>query len=187
MWLGIKVGSDLEATPRQAIVPVAYALSLVPGAAITGSLTSPALRVSNTGGPALVTSGATTLGGNVTINGTLSGGTHAHSGADITSGTRGGTYIDPAIARDSEIMPTVLANDGAGSDLDADRLDGLHASSFAGASHTHSGTQYFTIGSEGFVPAVMSITLTPMGLVGPTLFPGTGDWLPRFIYPTGRS
>ena len=49
LWLGIKVGSDLEATPRQAIVPVAYALSLVPGAAITGSLPSPALRVSQSG------------------------------------------------------------------------------------------------------------------------------------------
>ena len=49
LWLGVKVGSDLEATPRQAIVPVAYALSLVPGAAITGSLPSPALRVSQSG------------------------------------------------------------------------------------------------------------------------------------------
>ncbi len=141
LWLGIKVGSDLEATPRQAIVPVAYALSLVPGAAITGSLTSPALRVANTGGPALVTSGATTLGGNVTINGTLSGGTHAHSGADITSGTVAEPRIDASIARDTEVMPTVLANDGAGSTLDADWLDGLHANVFAGP-HTHDGTQY---------------------------------------------
>ena len=103
LWLGIKVGADLEATPRQAIVPVAYALSLVPGAAITGSLSSPALRVSNSSGPALVTSGATTLGGNVTINGSLSGGTHAHSGADITSGTVVDARLDAALARDAEV------------------------------------------------------------------------------------
>jgi hypothetical protein len=144
LWLGIKVGSDLEATPRQAIVPVAYALSLVPGAAITGSLASPALRVANTGGPALVTSGATTLGGNVTINGTLSGGTHAHNGADINSGTVADARVDAAVARDSEIMPTVLANDGAGSTLDADLLDGLHANVFALGSHTHDGSAITT-------------------------------------------
>lgn len=103
LWLGVKVGADLEATPRQAVLPVAYALSLVPGAAITGSLSSPALRVSNSGGPALVTSGSTTLGGNVTINGSLSGGTHAHSGADITSGTVAEARVDAALARDSEV------------------------------------------------------------------------------------
>lgn len=38
LWLGIKVGSDLEATPRQAILPVAYAFSLAPGAVISGAL-----------------------------------------------------------------------------------------------------------------------------------------------------
>ncbi len=38
VWLGIKVGSDAEMTPRQVILPVAYALSLVPGANITGTV-----------------------------------------------------------------------------------------------------------------------------------------------------
>jgi hypothetical protein len=103
LWLGIKVSSDLEATPRQALMPVAYALSLVPGAAVTGTLTSPALRVANTGGPALVTSGTTTLGGNVTINGTLSGGTHNHDGAAITTGAVADARIDAALARDAEV------------------------------------------------------------------------------------
>jgi hypothetical protein len=103
LWLGIKVGADLEATPRQAIVPVAYALSLVPGAAIAGSSPSPALSVSNSGGPALVTNGPSTLGGNVTINGSLTGGAHAHSGADITSGIVAEPRIDAALARDAEV------------------------------------------------------------------------------------
>jgi hypothetical protein len=45
--------------------------------------------------------------------------------------------IDPAIARKSEITPTVWVNDGAGSGLDADLLDGPHASNFAVAAHSH--------------------------------------------------
>jgi hypothetical protein len=49
---------------------------------------------------------------------------HTHDGADITSGTVGEPFIDPLIARDSEVVPIVLANDGSGSTLDADLLDG---------------------------------------------------------------
>ena len=37
LWLGIKVGADDEATPRQRILPVSYALSLVPGAVVQAS------------------------------------------------------------------------------------------------------------------------------------------------------
>jgi hypothetical protein len=36
LWLGVAVGTDGEATPRQQILPVAYALSLVPGASVVG-------------------------------------------------------------------------------------------------------------------------------------------------------
>jgi endosialidase-like protein len=55
---------------------------------------------------------------------------HTHSGTDITSGTIAEPVIDGAIARDSEIMPILLSNDGAGSGVDADRVDGLEASAF---------------------------------------------------------
>ncbi len=55
---------------------------------------------------------------------------HTHDGGDIVSGTVGEPYVDSLIARDDEIVPTVLANDGAGSGLDADLLDGKHASAF---------------------------------------------------------
>lgn len=37
LWLGITVGSDAETMPRQQILPVAYALSLVPGAVVVGN------------------------------------------------------------------------------------------------------------------------------------------------------
>lgn len=131
LYLGIKVGADLEATPRQAILPVAYALGLVPGAAMTTTSSSPAFRISNNGGgAALHVSGPTTLAGNVTITGTLTGGAHNHDGSAITSGTVADARIAATIARDSEILPAVLAGDGAGSGLDADLLDGQHASAF---------------------------------------------------------
>lgn len=38
LWLGIRVGGDVELVPRQAILPVPYAFSLRPGAVISASL-----------------------------------------------------------------------------------------------------------------------------------------------------
>ncbi len=40
LWLGIQVGSDPEMTPRQVILPVPYAISLVPKAEISGTVGS---------------------------------------------------------------------------------------------------------------------------------------------------
>ena len=49
LWLGVKVGSDAEMTPRQPLQPVPYALGLRPGANITGdATTNPSLKVINT-------------------------------------------------------------------------------------------------------------------------------------------
>jgi hypothetical protein len=45
LWLGIAVDGDAEATPRQQVLPVAYALSLVPGATISDSSSQPILSV----------------------------------------------------------------------------------------------------------------------------------------------
>ena len=50
--------------------------------------------------------------------------------SNINAGTLGEARIAGAIARDNEIMPTVLANDGPGSGLDGDLLDGQDASAF---------------------------------------------------------
>ena len=49
LWLGITVGTDSEMTPRQELRPVPYALSLVPGAVISGSLSCPVLEVNTDG------------------------------------------------------------------------------------------------------------------------------------------
>jgi len=53
---------------------------------------------------------------------------HLHPGEAIASGTVAEDRIAAALARDSEVLPIVLAGDGSGSGLDADLLDGLHAS-----------------------------------------------------------
>lgn len=65
LWLGVTVGADLEASPRQAVLPVAYALSLVPGAVISASNTAPVLSAQNTATTVFVTSTASSglLGG----------------------------------------------------------------------------------------------------------------------------
>jgi cytoskeletal protein CcmA (bactofilin family) len=60
----------------------------------------------------------------------FAGSAHAHSGSDITSGIVDEPRIAVAIARDGEIVPAVLAADGPGSTLDADRLDGKDATEF---------------------------------------------------------
>jgi hypothetical protein len=108
LWLGVTVGSDPEAIPRQRIAHSPYALH-----------SQHASQASELGGfPPDAFARAV----------------HEHSGADITSGTVAASRIDPTIARDDEIMPIVLGNDGPGSGLDADTLDGYHASGFASAS-----------------------------------------------------
>lgn len=54
--------------------------------------------------------------------------THLHNGTHISSGTVSQLRIDAAIARDSEVLSIVKAEDGAGSGVDADLLDSMHAS-----------------------------------------------------------
>jgi hypothetical protein len=49
LWLGVKVGADPEMTPRQRILPVAYALSLIPGAVISTTSDSAILELINAG------------------------------------------------------------------------------------------------------------------------------------------
>jgi hypothetical protein len=163
LWLGVKVGTDAEATPRQRLLPVAYAVSLVPGAVIQADSAAAALLVANQGsGEAFHVAGRMTVAGDLAVIGSLTGGDHTHSGADITTGAVAEPYIDPALARDDELSTAigahtgdpdahhirysdgeawsaVLANDGTGSSLDADLLDGLESGAFASVGHGHSG------------------------------------------------
>lgn len=111
LWLGVKVGTDEEAAPRQQVLPVAYALSLVPGASIVGKSSNPILSVSNSGGgAALQAGGAVAVEGDLSVSGDLIGGAHTHSGAAITSGQVAEPRIAGAIARDSEVTSAISSH-----------------------------------------------------------------------------
>jgi hypothetical protein len=64
---------------------------------------------------------------------------HVHGGDDITSGTVAEARIASTLARDGEVLEIVTGNDGSGSTLDADLLDGQSSGAFASSSHVHSG------------------------------------------------
>lgn len=104
LWLGITVAPDTEAIPRQLIASVAYAK-----------------RAEEAGN-------ADTLDGQHASD--LASAVHDHDAASVNTGTLDETRIPDTIARDTEIVPAVLANDGAGSTLDADLLDGFNATDF---------------------------------------------------------
>ena len=123
LWLGVQVGSDAEAAPR---IQVAYA----PYALFAGN--------------------SAKLGGQFPDAFALTA--HNHAGEQIASGTVADARIAGTIARDAEIMPTVLAADGIGSGLDADLLDGQNASAFAGSGHNHDAVYWKLGGNSGTAP-----------------------------------
>lgn len=85
---------------------------------------------------------------------------HAHDGAAITTGTVVEARIDSLITRDSEVIGIVLANDGVGSGVDSDLLDGVQGAGYALVAHTHA-----NIGARVYHNANQSIadaTWTPI-------------------------
>ena len=100
LWLGIKVGTDAEMTPRQELRPVPYALSLRPGAQISDTRGGSyykhivAVNVSTTkdysDGVYAVTTGDLSDGVHATTAGDFSKGVHATTSGDYSEGT----YVD---------------------------------------------------------------------------------------------
>lgn len=117
LYLGITIGTDPEAAPRQRLAHVAYALH-----AETAATATNANHATN----------ADQLNGQSAA--AFAPATHTHSGEQITGGTVADARIDSALTRDTEVMPIVLAGDGSGSGLNADTLDGYDQSSFYKAS-----------------------------------------------------
>ena len=73
---------------------------------------------------------------------------HVHSGDDITSGTVAEARIAAQLARDSEVFGIVTANDGTGSGLDADLLDGVSSAAFE-VDGLSNGIQWFKESVDG--------------------------------------
>jgi len=73
------------------------------------------------------------------VNTALSGkanASHQHSGADITSGEVADARIAQSVTRDSEVAQIVKNNDGQGSGIDADTLDGQSSSFYLPGGNT---------------------------------------------------
>jgi hypothetical protein len=98
LWVGIKIGSDPEMTPRQEIRPVPYALGLRPGAIIAGSGIIPVLDLTkpDNGGMGLnvTTSGFGSTGVNVVTNGQQSAAVHAIAKGPQSNAVVGETSAD---------------------------------------------------------------------------------------------
>ena len=97
-------------------------------------------------------------------------GSHNHAGEDIDSGTVADARIASSITRDSEVMTIVLANDGAGSTLDADLLDGLDSAAMAGAGLTGGGGSALDVGAGNAITvAANTVGVTDDGIDGAQL------------------
>ena len=94
---------------------------------------------------------------------------HTHAGEDVTSGTVAEPRVHGDLARDAEIVPTILAGDGPGSGLDADLLDGNEATAFAPAAGSASyvaKTGDTMTGTLTLSPAAGDALVTTAGEVG---------------------
>jgi hypothetical protein len=70
---------------------------------------------------------------------------HVHVASDITVGVLAEARIDPLLTRDNEVFSLVLAADGSGSGLDADKFDGFDSTDFwrtGGNAGTVNGTHF---------------------------------------------
>jgi hypothetical protein len=71
------------------------------------------------------------------------------NGSNVTTGTVADPRVASTITRDGEVMPIVMANDGPGSGLNADLLDGINSTGFAGSGHGHFGHSWAGTSSAG--------------------------------------
>ncbi|MBI3957199.1 MAG: hypothetical protein HY328_00215, partial [Chloroflexi bacterium] len=136
-WLGVKVSTDSEAAPRMRLAFVPYATWAWEAGSLDGEEGAFYRNASNINAGTLAdariaaaitrdsevmgivtASGGPGSGINADVldgldSGEFSRPGHTHSGADINSGTVAEARIDPAIARDDEVMGIVTGADGA--------------------------------------------------------------------------
>jgi hypothetical protein len=186
LWLGIKVNTDAEATPRQRLVPVAYAMYSDNADRLDGQDSAFFRNATNVNAGTLAETrvdAAITRDSEVISLVTAADGTGSTLDADLldgqdsaffrnatnlNAGTLAEARVDAAITRDSEVMGLVTAADGTGSTLDADLLDGLNSSAFAPVNHNHDPLYVNTVGPDSISAkianaAVFTVTQTDSG------------------------
>jgi len=189
LYLGITVEADTEMTPRQKITSTAFAMKAekADDAETLDQMDSTEFSASTHGHPFSELTGTASdpqIPNNITINYAANAGSagsagnadtvdnqhasdfapssHSHDGSAINSGTITDARIAASIARNSEIMPTVLGSDGPGSGLNADFLDGLSSGSFLSTASDY--------GRRG---------------VSPTLYEGTTSLTNKYVNQSG--
>jgi hypothetical protein len=158
LWLGIKVGADPEATPRQRLAPVAYAmysdnadhLDAQDSAFFRNATNINAGTLADARIPAAIARDAEVFSLVTAADGTGTGldadlldgqeGAFYRSASNINAGTLADARIPAAIARDAEVFSLVTVADGAGTGLDADLLDGRDSAFYRDASNIDVGT-----------------------------------------------
>ncbi len=189
-YLGVEIGSDGEMTPRQALTSVPSAFySIMSDSAVHADSADSAVDADALEGQAAADFAASS---------------HNHAASEITSGTLSDSRIASNVARDSEIVPEVLANDGSGSGLDADMLDGQHAAAFSLSDHAHTlldadtvdglhaasflrsdTSDVFTGGQITFDPGTSLLTSGDLNFTGANLVVSLGDSDPDRVRITG--
>ena len=169
IYLGVKVGSDPEMTPRIIFtaVPQAFNAERLGGLDKSGFLqngTSPqtaSFNVTGSGqiGSTLSVGGAATLSSTLSVSGAATlNSTLAVTGAITGSSTIQGTRFISTVATGT--APFTVASSTMVTNLNADLLDGYHASSFAMASGSGNYIQ------NGTSPQTASFNVTGTGTIG---------------------
>jgi len=137
LWLGIHIVGEVdEMAPRRALTLTGFAVKAMDADALEG-MSAASLDQSAHAAATGNVHGATPAD----IGAASSADLVAHEGDPAAHHTKTTSFTEltdkaadaqlpAAIARDAEIMPTVLAGDGSGSTLDADLLDGLDSTAF---------------------------------------------------------
>lgn len=173
LWLGVQVGSDLEAAPRIQVAYAPYALYAGNSAKLGGQLPGAFAASTHQHSAADITSGTLNyaqfsaygdlqneakIGAGATQ---VAAGDHLHDGRYYTQGDANSLFVNDNAGEvgnpdvpDGALSPTKITgtawtsgNDGSGTGLDADLLDGNHSNAFATASHNHLG-QTWTWGTN---------------------------------------
>ena len=165
-WLEIQVGAE-TLSPRQRITSVAYSLVSEDSRLLSGKEASQFANSTHVHSGSEITSGVVLEGwidSAIARDVETSAAIASHAAIAAAHHTKTTSFteltdvaadaqIPKSIARDSEIMPAVLGNDGTGSTLDADYLDGNDSRAFASSGHTHDSRYWRVTGNTGTDPA----------------------------------